>query len=237
MVELVKQNADRLSIAGLTGATAASRYVGATASGAPATGTFLVGDFVVDQTGAIHVCTVAGTPGGWTKIGGTPTAGGGLPTQFIRDISAGGHLNVASTSWSELAAVTNGPGTGGFDLTVPASAGDIIEFSPLAFCQDSGSTLRFDVATIVAAAVVNTFSGSSVSGSTTFGVGAWQAVGSRYDAISGPAWYTVQAGDIDASGNVTVRPYVRVDSSTRSVLRDANNALFFGVKNLGAAPL
>ena len=50
---------------GLTGATAATRYVGATASGAPATGTFAVGDFVIDQTGVVWVCTVAGTPGTW----------------------------------------------------------------------------------------------------------------------------------------------------------------------------
>ena len=42
----------RLVATGLTGATAASRYVGATASGAPASGTFNVGDFVIDQTGS-----------------------------------------------------------------------------------------------------------------------------------------------------------------------------------------
>jgi hypothetical protein len=55
---------------GRTGATAASRYVGATASGAPASGTFAVGDFVIDQTGKAWVCTVAGTPGTWTQLAG-----------------------------------------------------------------------------------------------------------------------------------------------------------------------
>ena len=63
-----------VSISGLTGATAASRYVGATASGAPASGTFLVGDFTIDQTGAIHVCSTAGTVGSgavFTRVGGT----------------------------------------------------------------------------------------------------------------------------------------------------------------------
>jgi hypothetical protein len=54
---------------GLTGATAASRYVGATASGAPGSGTFAVGDYVIDQSGAIWVCTVAGSPGTWVKLG------------------------------------------------------------------------------------------------------------------------------------------------------------------------
>lgn len=59
---------------GLTGATAATRYVGATASGAPASGTFTVGDFSIDQTGLIFVCTVAGSPGTWVQVGGSTSA-------------------------------------------------------------------------------------------------------------------------------------------------------------------
>jgi len=59
---------------GLPGATAASRYAGATASGAPTTGTFAVGDFIVDQTGKFYVCTVAGTPGTWVQVGATTTS-------------------------------------------------------------------------------------------------------------------------------------------------------------------
>lgn len=55
--------------AGLTGATAASRYVGATASGAPASGAFLVGDFVIARNGHLLICTTAGSPGTWTDAG------------------------------------------------------------------------------------------------------------------------------------------------------------------------
>ena len=55
---------------GLTGATAALRLAGAIASGVvPASGTFAVGDVVIVQTGAIIVCTVAGTPGTWVQVG------------------------------------------------------------------------------------------------------------------------------------------------------------------------
>jgi hypothetical protein len=54
---------------GLTGATAASRYVGATASGAPTSGTFAVGDYAVAQNGHIWVCTAGGTPGTWVDAG------------------------------------------------------------------------------------------------------------------------------------------------------------------------
>jgi len=64
---------------GLTGATAATRYVGATASGAPASGTFAIGDFVIDQTGKVWVCTVAGTSGTWVSVGGTVGVVGWAP--------------------------------------------------------------------------------------------------------------------------------------------------------------
>ena len=67
MAQSISQEA--IGATGLPGATAASRHAGATASGAPTTGTFAVGDFVVDQTGAMYVCTIAGTPGTWQLSG------------------------------------------------------------------------------------------------------------------------------------------------------------------------
>jgi Major tropism determinant N-terminal domain len=72
-----------LSSAGLSGATAASRYVGATASGAP-TGSnpFLTGDFVVDQTGTMWICTAGGSPGMWAAAGGSGFASATDPMQI-----------------------------------------------------------------------------------------------------------------------------------------------------------
>lgn len=68
-----------VAVSGLTGATEASRYVGATTTGAPVTGSFAEGDFVIAKTdAAIWVCTVAGSPGTWTQTG----AGGSLPSWF-----------------------------------------------------------------------------------------------------------------------------------------------------------
>jgi hypothetical protein len=54
----------------MTGATAPTRYVGGTTSGAPTTGSFVVGDFLIDRTGKVWVCTVAGSPGTWVQAGG-----------------------------------------------------------------------------------------------------------------------------------------------------------------------
>lgn len=57
---------------GMTGATAGARFVGATSSGAPVTGTFVAGDFIVDlSVGRFYVCTVAGTPGTWVVAAGS----------------------------------------------------------------------------------------------------------------------------------------------------------------------
>ena len=67
MAQSISQEA--IGATGLPGATAASRHAGATTSGAPTTGTFAVGDYVVDQTGAMYVCTVAGTAGTWQLSG------------------------------------------------------------------------------------------------------------------------------------------------------------------------
>ena len=66
---VVPANADYLAVAsgGLTGATNATRYVGGTTNGSPASGTFAVGDFIVDATASIWVCTTAGTPGTWSS--------------------------------------------------------------------------------------------------------------------------------------------------------------------------
>lgn len=68
---VVAANGDYAGVvaAALTGATASTRYVGGTASVAPTTGTFAVGDFVISQTGHVFVCTVAGTPGTWVDAG------------------------------------------------------------------------------------------------------------------------------------------------------------------------
>jgi hypothetical protein len=58
---------------GLTGATGTSRYVGAVAGSPPATGTFAVGDYVVDNAlASFWICTFAGSPGTWIQVGAAP---------------------------------------------------------------------------------------------------------------------------------------------------------------------
>ena len=108
--------------AGLTGATAASRYVGATASGAPASGTFAVGDFVIDQGGKAWICTTAGSPGTWTQLAGgggnalTVEEVDGSPTDsaVTKIVFPNGTLSIAS----HIATYTPAASGGGDFVTV-----------------------------------------------------------------------------------------------------------------------
>jgi hypothetical protein len=65
--------ADTYAASGLagSGATAGARWVGNTAAGPPTTGTYLAGDWVIDDTGVTYLCLVAGSPGTWSvPVGG-----------------------------------------------------------------------------------------------------------------------------------------------------------------------
>lgn len=53
---------------GKTGATATPLILaGGTTSGAPTSGAHLLGEVIIDATGAIYICTTAGTPGTWVQ--------------------------------------------------------------------------------------------------------------------------------------------------------------------------
>jgi len=135
------QTAPAFISAGLTGATAASRYAGGTVSGAPASGAFLVGDWVIDQSGKIWVCTVAGSPGTWTNIntggGGGAGLGGNTFTgaQIGPTFAATGLTGAASSSRYAGATVSGPPASGTF------STGDYVidQSGTMWVCSAGGS--------------------------------------------------------------------------------------------------
>lgn len=108
-------NAAPVVSGGLTGATAATRWVGAIASGAaPVSGTFLTGDWMTVQTGGVIVCTAGGSPGTWSA--GAVFTGGTL-TQFLAPA-------VVSLTFGATISVNAALGND-FRLTLTASTGTI----------------------------------------------------------------------------------------------------------------
>lgn len=83
---------------GLTGAVAASRYAGATASGAPTAGTFVTGDVVFDQTGKAWVCTAGGSPGTFDQA--NRIVSGGVNGQTLQIASLTELLTIAASATS-----------------------------------------------------------------------------------------------------------------------------------------
>lgn len=123
---------------GLTGAVAVSRYVGATTSGAPVSGTFAVGDFVTDRSGTMWICTAAGSPGTWTALVNTTGAQtiGGLKT-FTSDF-----LVNKPSSYANVA--LGGPGDGAqyanidlFDGVYPLDQNPGGHYAAISFRADS----------------------------------------------------------------------------------------------------
>jgi hypothetical protein len=118
---------------GLTGATASSRYVGATASGAPTTGSFAVGDYVIDQTGKLWICTAAGTPGTWTQVSG---GGGGAGVNAVTISSQSGNYTFAlSDGGTEVDYAGSSAGT----FTIPANASVAFPVGTVISCRQMGT--------------------------------------------------------------------------------------------------
>ena len=121
---------------GLTGATAATRYAGGTTSGKPATGSFNIGDEIVDQGGGVWVYSTGGVwlpvgvlanpaahisqtsrvtvSSGWTLLGSMQAdfvAGGFTFASNLLTVPVTGKYRVSgSTDWSSAASANYGAG-------------------------------------------------------------------------------------------------------------------------------
>lgn len=140
---------------GLTGAVTASRYVGGTATVAPSTGTFSVGDHVVVVTGKILVCTTGGSPGTWTDVGSLylPLAGGAL-SGGLTGTTAGFTGAVTGLSMAVTNAVTgrNVSLTGSSDIVQLAVTGNGTQTSNVVEIKNSSAAL---LASVTNAALIN----------------------------------------------------------------------------------
>lgn len=137
-----------------TGATAASRYVGATNSGAPAAGTFAVGDYIVARDGAMWVCTVAGTPGTWVEVG---AAGNLVTSVFGRTGAVAAAAN--DYTFAQIAAAANSVAVSNL---VAGTAGQVLGGTGPSYALPPGYEVGYDQIT----ATVNVTSTTEATGTT-----------------------------------------------------------------------
>lgn len=144
---------------GLTGATTASRYVGGTAAVAPASGTFVAGDFVVVASGKIMVCTTGGSPGTWTNVGSLymPLAGGAFSGAVTGTaLTLSGALGTDSLAVTNASTGRNLTLTGTSDIVQLTVKGNGTQTTKLQEWKNSGNTVVASISNAGALAVADT---------------------------------------------------------------------------------
>lgn len=207
-----------VGISGLTGAVSGSRCVGATASIAPTTGTFLTGDWVVTLTGRQFVCTAGGTPGTWAETGKVAlTAADVAPGTFpAGSYTMAGNLAIGSGTYTGWAFTANSPSAtaatryvGGTTSGAPVAGtwvvGDFVIGQDASFwvCTAAGTPGTWKRASVTAADV----------SAGTFPAGTWAFAANSKVQISGDgtanapelSLFDTKAGQ--ATPNKTLRSY------------------------------
>jgi len=200
-----------------TGATQATRYVGGTVSGAPTSGTFLVGDWIVDQNGSFWVCKVAGSPGTWVNRA-LPSYVSGVrtPRPASNEYLTPVHTTTGSsagTNWTlgqvfylpvDVATQTSYSGLGNYIIT-PANVGGATVTIHLGLYADNGTgqapTGTTTIATITTPGGFNTEVDINVTNATANEQDVLWSVAQQL--IPGRYWI---AWEITASGALTTNP-------------------------------
>ena len=143
----------------------------------------------------------------------------------------GGNITLNSNqTWANLPTI----GTAG-DLTLNATADDIIECGISALVSNTASSAGFDVVTIVSGSALNSFgvNGAVTTWAANQGMSGWFVSANVEKTISGTATYKLVAGDISA-GTVTLRVRSTNSSATTKVLFASSvNQYVWWAKNLG----
>ena len=242
-----------LTATGVGNATSATRYVGGTANGAPTSGTFAVGDFIIDQTGTIWVCTTAGTPGTWTTtISSHLSLRSASATVGRNEIT----LFSGSTASQTLTAPSNPIDGSNWTVINKASVAVTLSFTPsmIALGSSSGVT-TFSVPVNGSYSFVN-YNGSQwymvASNSATQLIGTLPtanggtgqsavALGSLLVGNSGNSWQTLPIGSngqmLTVSGGGTLPAWQNVASNAVTSINGGTTGLTPSTATQGAVTL
>lgn len=204
-----KSTPTSITFAGPAG-VANSRFCGIlSASGAPTTGSWDLYDFGYDETGVAWLCTVAGSPGTWARVGPAlpvTVANGGTGLSTITS-----HAVMVGNGTGNVAAV--GPGTSNYPLVSGGSGADP------SFAQLTG-------AGIASATVTGSNIASGTITSTNIADGAISGAKINTSAATGANIYAALVSDGESSGS-TFRSNMHT-AYNNATAGDAQNA----VKNI-----
>ena len=217
-----ENRAPDFSATGLSGASMSTRYVGGTTSGPPIAGSFLVGDFILDRTATVWVCTASSLTYVITQAVGSSnnvtytTSGGSAPRvgQWIT-VTGMSTLNVSAVQ------VTSSNGTTSFSCPLPGASGTVTatgsgttsgtwspsESQSVAFRSATTTAQLGELTIATAASITVTLPANPVSGSqysiinnstgrvTLSGPMGWQGTtGSTYYVDAGEAYGWIYDG-------------------------------------------
>ena len=148
--------------------------------------------------------------------------------RYARAKRASTSLTINSTTWANVDTA--------LDLTLNASAGDVIEYCVSGIVGTAAVVNGFDVVTVVSGSPVNSF-GLDAAAPTTYAAlnsaSAWYCQTGVEVTISGSIFRTLAAGDISA-GTVTLRlRYVSSAAVNRTLFAVAPAALEVWARNHG----
>ncbi len=197
-----------LSLSGLTGAVTPVRYVGGTATVAPTTGTFAVGDFVISANGSAWICTVAGTPGTWVGVSSVLLAPKASPTFTGTVTVPAAAAATSATKLSDLSSaltITSGalPNTGSWvsgtakqnpvarqiTVNVEVVCDGTANDATCLIAVSSDNTTYTTVATPGVSAAVNTVGGSTSLAAVNLPAGWWIKLTLSHTTVAASVYY------------------------------------------------
>lgn len=132
-----------------------------------------------------------------------------LRGDFMRFDLTTGSLTLNNTAWANVSTAT--------DLTLAASAGDVVQVDLSALTGNEAADVYLDAVTLVAAVVTNSFATAGAVAATGQGVMAWRGTGGVYGSPGGSIFYKLVAGDV-SGGNVVIRLRYRTGAATNKTL-------------------
>jgi hypothetical protein len=146
-------------------------------------------------------------------IGGT-IGGGTAPTMGRVDRTTG-DLGLNTITWTDM--------PGGFTITLPAAAGDIVQ-AGVSYYTAGGNYLYMDAVTVVSGSSVNNLSLGVAETSTGNGVQTWCGLPGE-NVVGGVIAYQLTAGDV-SGGQVTLQLRYRTETTVYKSVSGLANAPF-----------